>query len=180
MASRKLGDLTEAMRDKAETVQRACKEAGEFELLIYCTLRPLEEQARLFRQSRSRQQIDLKSQKFRSRGLVFLADILESVGPCYGDHVTNAAPGESWHNYGQAFDAVPLIGGKPAWNYMKARSYWDAYGEAVRQTGLYWAGDWQRFREYPHAQLNPGGNPLKSMNADEVYTALQENGLLSR
>ena len=180
MASRRLEDLVDKMREKAEVVKQACREAGGFDLLIYCTRRPLEEQARLFRQSRSRRQIDLKIQKYRNRGFPFLADILESVGPCYGEHVTNAGPGESWHNFGQAFDAVPLIGGKPAWNYLKAKPYWDAYGEAVRQAGLYWAGDWLRFREYPHAQLQPGGNPLKVMGPDKVYAALENNGLLPK
>ncbi len=178
MASRRLEDLVEKLQEKARIVQRACQEAGGFDLLIYCTLRPLEEQARLFRQSRSRKEIDLKISKFRNMGYVFLADVLESVGPCYGEHVTNAGPGESWHNYGQAFDAVPLLGGKPAWNYLKAKSYWDAYGEAVRQAGLYWAGDWHNFREYPHAQLKPGGNPLKSMDPGQVYAVLSDNGLI--
>ncbi len=180
MASRKIEDLVPLLQSKARMVERACEEAGRFDLLIYCTLRPLEEQARLYRQSRSRQTIDIKIQKFRSRGYSILADIIENVGPCYGEHVTNAAPGESWHNYGQAFDAVPLIGGKAAWNYMKAKEYWDAYGEAVRQTGLFWAGDWTGFREYPHSQLNPGGNPLKSLSPDEVYDILDENGLLPK
>lgn len=180
MASRKLEDLLEEMRGKAKTIRLACKEAGGFDLLIYCTLRSLEEQARLFRQSRSRQEIDVKMQKLRSRGFTFLAEIIENVGPCYGDHVTNAAPGESWHNYAQAFDAVPLMSGKPAWNYLKAKLHWDAYGEAVRQAGLNWAGDWQSFREYPHAQLKLGGNPLKSMTPDQVHAALEENGLLPK
>lgn len=179
MASRELKDLTDEMRAKAEMILQACDEAGGFDLLIYCTLRTLEEQARLFRQSRSRKEIDDKIRKYHNRGYVFLADIIEKVGPCYGEHVTNAAPGESWHNYGQAFDAVPLIGGKPAWNYFKAKSYWDAYGEAVRQAKLFWAGDWVNFREYPHAQLKKSGNPLTSFNPDEAHSIFEKNGLLS-
>ena len=180
MASRKLEDLEEELKEKAIIVQRACNEAGGFDLLIYCTLRSLEEQARLFRQSRSRQEINLKIQKYHNRGFTFLAEIIENVGPCYGDHVTNAGPGESWHNFGQAFDAVPLIGGKPAWNYLKAKNYWDGYGEAVRLAGLYWAGDWQSFREYPHSQLQPGGNPLKLLTPDQAYSILEKNGLLPK
>lgn len=178
MASRKLEDLVPEAKQKAELIQQACLEAGGFDLLIYCTLRPLEEQARLYRQSRSRQTIDAKMQKLRSLGLSVIADIIENVGPCYGKHVTNAGPGESWHNYGQAFDAVPLIGGKPAWNYMEAKVYWDAYGEAVRQAKMIWAGDWINFREYPHAQLKRGGNPLREIEPEEVIAALKANNLL--
>jgi len=179
MASRKLGDLSKDIQEKAESIIKACNEAGGFDLLIYCTLRPLDEQARLYRQSRSRQKIEQKMDKFRKRGFGFLADIIENVGPCTGEHVTNAAPGESWHNYGFAFDAVPLIGGKPAWNYLKAKNQWDAYGEAVRQVKLHWAGDWIKFREYPHTQLIEGSNPLKKYTPDEIHKMLVSNDLLA-
>jgi peptidoglycan L-alanyl-D-glutamate endopeptidase CwlK len=118
--------------------------------------------------------------KLQSRGFGFLSEILAHVGPCYGKHVTNAGPGESWHNYGQAWDAVPLIGGKPVWNYLEGKDYWDAYGEAVRQSGMHWAGDWTTFREYPHAQLKPGSNPLKMLTPDEVKVSLLEHKLVSR
>ncbi|MCD4813867.1 M15 family metallopeptidase [bacterium] len=178
MASRDLDDLIPEVKEKALVVQKVCQEAGHFDLLIYCSLRPLEEQARLFRQSRSRKEINVKINKFNERGLGFLAEVIENVGPCYGRHVTNAAPGESWHNYGQAWDAVPMINSKPCWNYFQAKAYWDAYGEAVRKVGMYWAGDWTRFREYPHAQLSVGGNPLKTMTAEQVREALAAHDLL--
>ncbi|GGD64254.1 M15 family metallopeptidase [Lacimicrobium alkaliphilum] len=178
MASRNLNDLVPAAKSKAEQVIQACQQATGFELLIYCTLRTLEEQARLYRQSRSRSEIDIKIAKFNQRGFAFLGEVLESVGPCYGPHVTNAAPGESWHNYGEAWDAVPLIAGKPAWNYLQSKIYWDAYGEAVRQVGMFWAGDWTSFREYPHAQLQAGGNPLKSLPADTLHATLMKNNLI--
>ncbi|WP_088330687.1 M15 family metallopeptidase [Lacimicrobium sp. SS2-24] len=179
MASRDLNDLVPAAKHNAEKVIQACKQATDFDLLIYCTLRTLEEQARLYRQSRSRAEINHKIAKYQQRGFGFLADILEAVGPCYGPHVTNAAPGESWHNYGEAWDAVPLIGGKPAWNYLQAKMYWDAYGEAVRQVGMNWAGDWTDFREYPHAQLRHGSNPLKLLAPDALKACLIDNKLLS-
>jgi peptidoglycan L-alanyl-D-glutamate endopeptidase CwlK len=172
MASRKLEDLVPELREKAAIIQQACKEAANFDLLIYCTFRSLEEQARLWRQSRSRQEINQKQDSLANLGFTFLAGILEEVGPQYGDHVTNAAPGESWHNYGEAFDACPVLNGKLAWNYLKAKPYWDAYGEAVKQAGLYWAGYWANFREYPHAQLRSGGNPLKLLKPQEVNKIL--------
>ncbi|MCF8368704.1 MAG: M15 family metallopeptidase [Bacteroidales bacterium] len=177
MASRDLNDLTKEVKEKAIIVTEVCKEAS-VDILIYCTLRSLQEQARLFRQSRSISEITLKIEKFRSRGFYFLAEILEEVGPSSGPHVTNAGPGESWHNYAEAWDAVPLVNGKPAWKYTDAKEYWDAYGEAVRQVGMYWAGDWISFREYPHAQLRIGGNPLKNMAPDQIKEILTKNKLI--
>lgn len=153
----------------------ACAATGEFTLLIYCTKRTLHEQAILYRQSRTRSAILAKMDDLRSRRFGFLADIIEEVGPRYGRHVTNAAPGESRHNYGQAFDAVPLVGGKPQWNAVEGREYWQAYGEAVRLAGLQWAGDWQRFREYPHAQDSAAGNPLRMHEPETIREYLGLN-----
>ena len=178
MASRRIEDLTPEVQAKAEQVIDVCNQVG-VDLLIYCTLRPLEEQARLYRQSRPWRTIKSKILKFKEKGYGFLAEILDDVGPCSGRHVTNAGPGESWHNYAQAWDGVPLIGGKPAWNYLHAREQWDAYGECIRQVGMQWAGDWTRFKEYPHAQLHSGGNPLKLHEPDEIRSLLVQNGLLA-
>ena len=177
MTSRDLNQLVPKVKQNANTVLEVCKEAG-FELLIYCTLRDLNEQAKLYRQSRSWSEIKVKIDKFRNRGHNFLAQIIEEVGQCNGPHVTNAAPGESWHNYAEAWDAVPLINGKCAWKYGDAKEHWEAYGEAVRQVGMYWAGDWISFREYPHAQLRKGGNPLKTLNPDEIMEILKKNKLI--
>lgn len=177
MASRSLDDLTPETRDKAETVLELCR-AGGVELLIYCTLRSLEEQARLWRQSRSLADIQATMAKLSASGYGFLADIMDKVGPCTGPKVTNAYPGASFHNYKEAFDAVPLIGGKPAWEYNQAPTQWDLYGKSVKKAGLYWAGDWVTFRELPHAQLRQGGNPLKDYPPDHVQALLQENGVL--
>ncbi len=178
MASRNIKKLAPEMQEKAQQVIQLCNEAG-VDLLIYCTLRSLEEQAKLYRQSRSRSKIDAKIAKFRDRGFSFLADIFENVGPCSGPHVTNAAPGESWHNYAEAWDGVPLEGGKALWNYEDAKEQWGTYGQSVRQVEINWAGDWQNFTEYPHTQLRQGGNPLKLNTPDKIREILVNNGLLS-
>jgi len=177
MASRSLDDLVPEVKEKAEKVLEVCR-AIELGLLIYCTLRTLEEQSKLYRQSRSWQEIKTKILKYKGRGFSFLADILDGVGPCSGPHVTNAGPGESWHNYAEAWDAVPLLGGKPAWKYSDGKEPWDAYGECVVQVGMDWAGNWSTFRERPHAQLRPGSNPLKAMTSDRIHDILSQNKLI--
>jgi peptidoglycan L-alanyl-D-glutamate endopeptidase CwlK len=178
MASRDLNSLKPVVKKKAERVIDVCGQV-DVDILIYCTLRTLEEQARLYRQSRSWVEIKNKILTYEKNGFGFLGKIIDSVGPCTGPHVTNAGPGESWHNYGEAWDAVPLIGGKAAWSYQNAKPEWDAYGECIRQVGMEWAGDWVNFREYPHAQLQSGGNPLKQFNPDQIKLMLQEHKLIS-
>lgn len=115
-------------------------------ILLTCTHRSNEEQARLYAQGRSTP----------------------------GKVVTNAKPGQSKHNAtlptgapaSLAFDVVPLRHGKPIWGTSgdgidddptdddkDDREAWErigAHGEAV---GLKWAGRWTSFKEYPHFEV---------------------------
>ena len=177
MASRNIKDLAPDVQVAANLIVGGCANE-DVDILIYCTLRPLEEQARLYRQSRSWVEIKHKIEKFRNRGLDFLADILQHTGPCYGPHRTNAAPGESWHGYAEGFDAVPVVNGKLAWEYDDAPFEWTMYGEMVREAGLNWSGDWKTFKEIAHAQKRHGSNPLKEYPPEKIKEMLISNGLL--
>jgi len=179
MSSREIKDLAPDVQVAANLIVGGCANE-DVDIMIYCTLRTLEDQARLYRQSRAWVEIKHKIEKFRARGLDFLADILQRVGACHGPHVTNAAPGESWHNYAEAFDAVPMIGGKPAWNYDDAPFEWTLYGEMVRDAGLNWSGDWKKFKEIAHSQKRHGSNPLKLYSPEEIKKMLINNGLIKQ
>lgn len=74
-----------------------------------------------------------------------------------GRRVTNAKPGQSWHNWRRAFDIVPMRYGKPVWSTAGADGrLWARIGEIGESCGLEWAGRWTRFREYPHFQISGG------------------------
>lgn len=144
-------DLLKAtMRKKAFAVHDACAKMG-FELLIYCTERCPRQQAILYRMGRPIRQIRKKAQQLAEYNPA-MAQLLMDVGPQQGHKVTNAGPGQSLHQYGWAFDAVPLLHGKAIWE--SDHPYFQDYGRAVRDAKLEWAGDW-RFKEYFHAQM-PG------------------------
>ena len=175
MASRSLNDLTPRMKEKALHVQLDCKKSG-VELLIYCTLRSLEEQAIAYRQSRPYPVIAKKMLKLKMDGYGYLADIIEKVGPQSGPHVTNAAPGESWHNYKMAIDAVPVKNGKLLWE--DDAPEWEVYGNVVKMNSLTWAGSWRGWNEKPHAQLMETGNPLDVYDAVEAKLILKTYDLL--
>lgn len=158
----------EEFRVRLKEVIRICEDSG-IVLLPYCVVRTCEEQARLYRKSRTTEEIRRKIQSLRDRGMPFLADILDGVGPqagTLGRHVTNAGPGESWHQYGLAADCVPLDNGKAMWD--DDRPQWVTYGAAVRTAGLRWAGDWTTSREFPHCQLPVGNNPIAELKRPEI------------
>ncbi len=71
-----------------------------------------------------------------------------------GKKVTNAKAGQSFHNYRCAVDVVPVNNGKAIWN--SADPVWQRVGAIGKAAGLEWAGDWKRFKEYPHFQYTAG------------------------
>lgn len=163
--SRDLADLESEFRELVETVIEDCADHG-FKLVPYSTLRTAEEQAKLWRQGRSSGEIQAEIQRLASQGAPELSRVLESVGPQYGDRVTNALPGESWHNYGKACDCYVEEDGEAIWdaNHPGYRIY--AHFATLRglTAGYYWDG----FQDPPHIQASRQSNPVSTMTWAEV------------
>lgn len=132
MASRSVLMLALPVREAALRLVDMCSHAG-IDLLIYGTVRSRQEQAALYAQGRTQ------------------------PGPI----VTTAKPGESLHNpdsagLAWAFDAVPLVCGKAAWD---DHDLLVQVGAIAADIGLEWAGNWTgKLREYVHFQIKPGEN----------------------
>lgn len=78
-----------------------------------------------------------------------------------GNIVTNARAGESWHNYGVAFDVAFDNGsGVPTWEEYDMNDNgiddWDEIGEIGVSIGLEWGGNWKEFLDRPHFQYTFG------------------------
>ena len=137
--SRALDDLLPPVRHRAQAFVDACKQAG-IDILITSTYRDLESQAALYAQGRT----------------------------APGKRVTNAKPGQSYHNWRVAFDVVPLRDGKAVWNTTGADGkLWERIGQLGEAVGLEWAGRWKTFREYAHFQYT-GGLSLAQLAAGKT------------
>ncbi len=137
--SRALDDLLPPVRHRAQAFVDACKQAG-IDILITSTYRDLESQATLYAQGRT----------------------------APGKRVTNAKPGQSYHNWRVAFDVVPLRDGNPVWSTTGADGkLWEQIGKLGEAVGLEWAGRWTRFREFAHFQFT-GGLTLAQLAAGDV------------
>lgn len=176
MASRRLEDLIPEVQDMARDHVLRCADAG-VELLIYCTLRDTHEQARLYRQSRTKEQVQAKIDQFKAKGFPALAQILKDVGPQKsGPKVTGAGPGESFHQYSRAYDCVPVLNGKPVWSSSgEGGKLWAKVGQLGKKVGLEWAGDWTSFREFPHFQFT-GGKTLPDLMTEKFGAAPSVGG----
>lgn len=122
--SRSLTDLHPRVAVLADRLLERCRAEG-IDLLITSTYRDHESQAALYAKGRT------------------------APGP----KVTNAKPGQSFHNWRVAFDVVPLVDGKAIWNDDKL---WQRIGAIGVELGLEWAGNWKSFREMPHFQFTNG------------------------
>ncbi len=123
MASRKLEDLLPHVQEKAELFLDKCRKQG-IDVLIYCTYRSFEEQEAEYAKGRT----------------------------VAGKKTTNARGGDSFHNWGRAFDCVPMANGRAQWN---DKETYAIMGEIGKQIGFDWGGYW-KFVDRPHFQWTDG------------------------
>ena len=176
MASRDLNDLLPAFRAQVNQLLINCRTRG-IEMRPYQTLRDPFEQARLWRQSRAREEIARKIAQFRAAEAEFLAFCLESVGPQFGDPVTNAAPGLSWHQWGEAVDCVWIVNGAAEWSAQRrvdGLNGFRVYAEEAQLLGLTPGGLWTRLKDWPHVQPRAAANPLGEFTLAQISATMQE------
>lgn len=80
-----------------------------------------------------------------------------------GSIVTNAKPGESYHNYGLAVDIALYKpnGYQLVWDVQRdldqdGRSDWLEVVDEAKALGFKWGGDWRTFKDYPHFEYTFG------------------------
>ena len=168
--SRDLNDLNNEFRMAVETLIQNCEARGII-MRPFFTLRTPFEQAVLWRQSRSAEEILEQIEQFSEVGADFLAYCIESVESQNGRHVTDAPPGFSWHQWGEAVDCYWLVDGKAEWSSVKkidGQNGYRAYAEEARNLGLEPGGFWRSFKDWPHVQLNSIANPGKLYSIQEI------------
>jgi len=124
ISSRKIEDLDPKVAELCHRFIDACKTQG-IDILITSTYRDFESQAALYAQGRT----------------------------APGKIVTNAKPGQSWHNWKCAFDFAPIVNGKIPW---ADASLFTKCGIIAESVGLEWAGRWKSFKELAHCQFTNG------------------------
>ncbi|MGE7924299.1 M15 family metallopeptidase [Viridibacillus arvi] len=128
------------------------EKAAEIDIDVIITegLRPFEKQDELYNQGRS----------------------------TLGNIVTYSKAGESFHNYGLAFDyAIKNPNGGIEWDIdydgnHNGQSDWFEVAEIAKELGFEWGGDWRKFKDYPHLQMTFG---LSIPMLQEGYRLAEDN-----
>ena len=121
------------------------------------------------------------TQWIRDRSATVLAtdidtDCLQSVGPQHGAHVTDALPGFSWHQWGEAVDCFWLLDGKAEWSTSKkvnGVNGYAVYANEAEAVGLVAGGHWTRFKDWPHVQLRAASSPARALTLLQIDTAMK-------
>lgn len=158
--SRRVLDLPEPFRDKVVQLLKQCRDAG-IEMQPYATLRGPGDQAKLWCQSRSENAVRMQATAMEKVGAPWLASLLKPEY-CKGmARVTNALPGLSWHQWGEAVDCVVLDAKKTAiWN--TEHRGWKIYIESAASLSLNAGGFWKSLPDWPHVQLRRENSPLQA------------------
>lgn len=136
--------------------------AKGIEMRPCAALRKPDEQAILWRQSRAKEEIEAAIAKLRSQGGDFLADTLQNVGPQHGEHVTNALPGFSWHQWGEAVDCFWVVNGTAEWSTTRTVdgvNGYKVYAGSAASFSLTAGGTWSSLKDWPHVQARKAGSP---------------------
>jgi peptidoglycan LD-endopeptidase CwlK len=158
-----LNGLDAEFRAKLDQLIAACVGDG-IEMIPYFGIRTTFDQGKLWRQSRSVAEVAAKISDLRARGAPFLAHCIDSVGSQHGPHVTNAIPGLSWHQWGEAMDCYWLRNGKAEWDTSVGgtRNGYRVYADLAAKAGLFPGGHWQTFKDWPHVQKRKTASPRDS------------------
>jgi peptidoglycan L-alanyl-D-glutamate endopeptidase CwlK len=118
-----------------EMIRRAYKEG--IYVQISAGYRSMEEQAALYGQSRF--------YSYKGKDYSNLAK----------PNVTNAKPGQSFHNFGLAVDffLVTEDGKTALW---MVNTKWRRVADIGKELGFKWGGDWSGFKDYPHLEMTGG------------------------
>jgi hypothetical protein len=169
-----LDKLVAEMKSLVSQLVARCQERG-VEMRPNNGLRDPFEQARLWRQSRSIEEIQEKIVEFEQTGAEFLAHCLRTVGPQHGDHVTDTPPGFSWHQWGEALDCFWVVDGKAEWSTRRLVDGLNGYhvlADEAEAVGLTPGGHWKNFKDWPHVQLRAAINAGSIMTVRDIDAAM--------
>jgi len=167
-----LSQLVVEFRFKVDLVLADCMSAGH-ELRPFFTIRDPWTQAKLWRQSRTTVQVVNARDHLIERGAPYLAKVLMDAGAARGKWATNALPGQSWHQFGEAVDCF-VVGpnGEAIWD--ASHPGYKFYADRAKFHGLAAGYFWKGAQDTVHIQLRPASSPLHMLSWPQIDTTMKE------
>jgi hypothetical protein len=123
------------------------------------------------------EEIQGKIKELENKKAEFLAFCIESVGPQHGIPVTNALPGMSWHQWGEAVDCFWVVNGTAIWDtttLVNGQNGYVVYADEAKKLGLDSGFYWVKIKDVPHVQLRSVSNPTQIYSIVEIDRIMKE------
>lgn len=175
--SREVSLLVPEFRSKLEQLLENCLQRG-ITMNPYFTLRTPQEQGSVWRQGRTQTDAELKAMALDHAGAPFLAQCIRENQPKETNLITNALPGFSWYQWGEACDCVWVDNNKKLnWNPIQKINGVNGYqlfAEEAVKLGLSPGGYWEKKPEWPHVELRPRPNPVSYYTTQEINAEMEK------
>ncbi len=183
--SRDLKKLDGDFETKVISLLNACAVRGVSMRAFYTERSPWS-QARIWRSTRSANEILQAVQRLKTNRALFIAEVVLEVGPQYSPpsargHLTNALPGVSWHQWGEAIDCFWLYQGRAEWSVKtqhpltgnKEGNGYQVYADEALELGLLsaglaWGWDWM------HVQARNSSSPLSQFSWEQIDGTMRQ------
>ena len=154
--SREISLLIPEFRTKLLDLVSACKAKGVI-MTPYFTQRTPQEQGSLWRQGRTIPDAEARAVALEKAGAPFLAGCIRDNLPKETNRVTDAMPGMSWHQWGEACDCCWVdYNNKVNWSaqqIIRGVNGYQIYAEEAVKAGLTAGANFQNLKDFPHVQL---------------------------
>ncbi|MBV8252044.1 MAG: M15 family metallopeptidase [Chitinophaga sp.] len=169
--------LTDEFGAIAEKVLENCRQQGII-MIPYEKLRTPAIQANYWKTGRQETDIQETRKRLLQENCQFLLACIDNGKPLQRDkQLTNALPGNSWHQWGEAMDCYWLYNGQKIWdiNYLDAdgRNGYKVYAEEAQKLGLEAGYFWKSFPDGVHIQLRKESSPLASYSLKTINDLME-------
>jgi hypothetical protein len=184
MSNKHLDHLIPEFKGKIETLIEKCLDRNVVMQPFEGVRNPIV-QAKYWRQSRTDEEVNTMLHELEKEGAHFLAGCIEAAGPQSGRKLTNAIPGLSWHQWGEAVDFVWIVEKKAVWDtglLIDNVNGYQVYAEEARALGLDAGLFWPRLVDAVHVQLRSAPSPreLFSIHYIDQYMEQCYSGLVNK
>ncbi|HEU5292937.1 MAG TPA: M15 family metallopeptidase [Cyclobacteriaceae bacterium] len=168
--------LTKDFNDKVEGLLKNCLARG-IEMRPTEGLRNPVVQAKYWKQSRLQSEIDSKINELLDLNCSFLATVIRISDYSKGPKITNAIPGNSWHQWGEALDCGWVVDGKFLWSLshkINGLNGFEVYAEEAVKLNLEPGLLWQSIKDGPHVQLRDISSPAQVYSLQEINFVMEK------
>lgn len=154
-----------------------CQERG-IAMVPYQMLRTPQLQAHYWKRGRTQKEAAEAIRLLKSNQAFFLAHCVEVANTQHTNIVTDALPGCSWHQWGEAIDCYWLLDEMKVWDLHTRDSNglngYGVYAEEAKKLGLEAGYYWTKLADAVHVQLRAAASPLELYTLTEINRVMEE------